>query len=375
MPEKACRTVDNSVESWYNECRISIKQKEAVTMILKAEKRRCLAGLLCTAALLGGCGMIVDHTESDFHDRTQTTASSALLTEQTGTSERTSEAVSEQTAPADSSDSRTETTSASAALSSSEPSGTTTASTGRAASSAAGTSTTKSASSAASSGTTAPQSTESSGSTTVTTLRSGKLSQSDQAFLADCVFVGDSICSGLSVYKILPASNVVAKGSVGVRSIFDYSFKVNGTNCNVVQALSALKPKTVIFSMGMNDINMTTSQKYCENYQNLLGKVQAALPNAKLCVASITPITTASKFSTNAKIDSYNAAIRDYLAANYPSWTYLNIAPGLKNEWNALRSNYTSGDGIHLAPAAYQVILSEVCALLAPKSSQTTAAD
>lgn len=345
-------------------------------MILKAEKRRCLAGLLCTAALLGGCGMIVDHTESDFHDRTQTTASSAQLTEQTVTAERRTEAVSEQTAPADSSDSRTETTSASAALSSSEPSGTTAAATtAPAASSAAVTSTAKTASSAASSGTTVSQSTGSSGSTTVTTLRSGKLTQSDQAFLADCVFVGDSICSGLSVYKILPASNVVAKGSVGVRSIFDYSFKVNGTSCNVVQALSALKPKTVIFSMGMNDINMTSSQKYCENYQNLLSKVQAALPNAKLCVASITPITTTSKFSTNAKIDSYNAAIRDYLAANYPSWTYVNIAPGLKNEWNALRSNYTSGDGIHLAPAAYQVILSEVCALLAPKSSQTTAAD
>ena len=141
----------------------------------------------------------------------------------------------------------------------------------------------------------------------------------------------------------------------------------------VLPRLTLLKPKTVIFSMGMNDINMTTKEKYCENYKNLLTKVQAALPNAKLCVASITPITTASKFSTNTKIDGYNAAIRDYLAANYPSWHYVNVAPGLKNEYNALRSNYTSGDGIHLAPAAYQVILSQVCRQLAPSSGTTAA--
>ena len=220
---------------------------------------------------------------------------------------------------------------------------------------------------------TSSQTTASTVKTTVSTTRSGKLSESDQAFLADCVFVGDSICSGLSVYKILPAKNVVAKGSVGVRSIFDYTFKVNGGSYGVVQALTLLKPKTVIFSMGMNDINMTTKEKYCENYKNLLTKVQAALPNAKLCVASITPITTASKFSTNTKIDGYNAAIRDYLAANYPSWHYVNVAPGLKNEYNALRSNYTSGDGIHLAPAAYQVILSQVCRQLAPSSGTTAA--
>ena len=38
-------------------------------------------------------------------------------------------------------------------------------------------------------------------------------------FLSDCVFVGDSICSGLKLYEILPSKNVVAQGNVAARNI------------------------------------------------------------------------------------------------------------------------------------------------------------
>ncbi|MCR5305995.1 MAG: hypothetical protein K6E36_05800 [Oscillospiraceae bacterium] len=349
-------------------------------MFLNADKCRKLAGLLGAVLLLGGCGMIVDQTQSDLVSITQTTGTSSAAVTQTDTTptadgrtvpeSTTSELTSGSSAAEGSAEaSQTQTTTTTSQSAAGTVKTSSASSTTATASSSVSSSTTVSASDSG----TSSQTTASTAKTTVSTTRSGKLSESDQAFLADCVFVGDSICSGLSVYKILPAKNVVAKGSVGVRSIFDYTFKVNGGSYGVVQALTLLKPKTVIFSMGMNDINMTTKEKYCENYKNLLTKVQAALPNAKLCVASITPITTASKFSTNTKIDGYNAAIRDYLAANYPSWHYVNVAPGLKNEYNALRSNYTSGDGIHLAPAAYQVILSQVCRQLAPSSGTTAA--
>ncbi|MBQ3940049.1 MAG: hypothetical protein II723_02960 [Oscillospiraceae bacterium] len=351
-------------------------------MFLNTEKCRQLAGLLCASLLLGSCGMIVDDMQSDIAvphtsgtSRQTTSQAETTLTSATKTSAENSASMNETTVPDITSASSQQTSGATTVISSSQ---TTTTTAGSSAAASAGTTvTSRTAASGTSATVTSAQSSSSAqktASTTVSTVvKGGKLSPSDQAFLADCVFVGDSICSGLSVYKILPAKNVVAKGSVGVRSIFDYKFTVNGTSCGVISALSKLKPKTVIFSMGMNDINMTSSQKYCENYKNLLQKTQEALPNAKLCVASITPITTTSKFATNAKIDSYNAAIRDYLKANYPAWTYVNVASGLKNEWNGLVTKYTSGDGIHLSPAAYQIILSQVCQQLAPKSTQTTA--
>ena len=207
---------------------------------------------------------------------------------------------------------------------------------------------------------TAPEAWATTAAQTVAQTGSYALSASDQKFLESCVFVGDSICSGLRVYKILPASHVVAKGSVGVRNIFNFKFQVGKYETDVISALKSLNPKRVIFSMGMNDINMSSTKQYCTNYQNLLTEAQKALPNAQLYAASITPIAANISFSTNAKIDKYNSALQSFLT-KYPGWKYLDITKELKNQWNALKNDFSGGDGIHLSPAAYQAYLWQVC--------------
>ena len=345
-------------------------------MFLKADKCRFLAGLLCASLFLSSCGMIIDEDMSSIPGRIAPVSTSAQTASQTvsGTGSSAAESsTSDQQTDSTAVSAGSQTASAASATQT-VPASTAAGSTGTQSSAGSTTttttaSTTASASSQSASGTTGGQDSSSKTTTTTTsgTVKAGKLTASDQAFLADCVFVGDSICSGLKAYNILPAKNVLAKGNVGVRSIFDYSFSVNGGSYKVVQGLTALKPKNVICWMGMNDINMTTSQKYCENYQKLLTKVHEALPSAALYVVSISPIATTSKFSTNKKIDDYNAAISSYLSSNYPSWKFVNTAPVLKNEYNGLRSNYSSGDGIHLSPAAYQAMLAELCRQIAPK--------
>ncbi len=185
------------------------------------------------------------------------------------------------------------------------------------------------------------------------------LTDQDHAFLSDTVFVGDSICSGLRVYKILPDDSVIAKGCVGARNIFDYTFPLRGKEFGVTYSLSLLKPKYIVFSMGMNDVNMTSPEKYCENYDYLLKTVHTLLPETKLFVASVTPITADCEFSTNAKIDALNAAISEHLEDT--DYTYVDIASALKIWDGSLRSGYSGGDGIHLAPDAYYVLLNQLC--------------
>ena len=186
------------------------------------------------------------------------------------------------------------------------------------------------------------------------------LTDDDYQLLGDCVFVGDSICHGLEAYKILDDDNVVATGNVAARSIFEYDFDVSGETVDLITGLTILNPKYVIFSMGMNDINITSSETYCENYLDLLTKAQEALPDAKLYVASITPIDINSPFSTNEKIDVYNQAIAEFLEG-YPEWGYLDVSKGLKNDANSLGLGLHSGDGIHLSPAAYRIYLGQIC--------------
>ena len=356
--------------------------QKAVNFMKSQIRLRHAAAILLSALLLTGCSAIQpvepvsapDSAVSITPAKPESSAEDSVKHSAEGSSsERTTEATSAAETETTSAAEKTEQTTSSATTSSSTTAATSassrTQSSTTSSATASSSATSSSSQSSKSSVTTVSTSQSSSVSTSVTsTTKSGgyTLSADDKTFLKDCVFVGDSICSGLRVYNkqlngAIPSANIVATGSVAARSIFDYTFSVNGTKMGLINALKTLKPKYVIFSMGMNDVNMTSAAKYCENYKGILTKAQEALPNAKLYVASITPISNGIKFSTNTKIDTFNKTIRDYLAQNYPNWGYVDIAPGLKNSSNGLQSQYSAGDGIHLAPAAYTVILSQVC--------------
>ncbi len=188
------------------------------------------------------------------------------------------------------------------------------------------------------------------------------LTQEHHSFLTETVFVGDSICSGFRVYSILPNDNCVAKGSVGVRNIFENRFPVRGEEFGVTYALQLLAPKYVVFSMGMNDINIITPEEYCAKYDELFAAVYEALPDVKLYVASITPIRPDIQFSSNERINLFNQTMQAHLEGAKEE--YLDIATGLKS-WEStppcLNAKYNGGDGIHLAPNAYYVIMKQVC--------------
>ena len=185
------------------------------------------------------------------------------------------------------------------------------------------------------------------------------LTAQDYAFLSDTVFVGDSICSGLRVYKILPDDSVIAKGCVGARNIFDYTFPLRGNEFGVSYSLSLLKPKYVVFSMGMNDVNMTTPEQYCNNYDYLLKTLHTVLPETKFFVASVTPITADCTFTTNAKINALNEAISEHLEDT--DYGYVDITSGVKLWDGSLKPDLSGGDGIHLAPGAYYLLLNALC--------------
>lgn len=185
------------------------------------------------------------------------------------------------------------------------------------------------------------------------------LTAEDYAFLQDTVFVGDSICSGLRVYGILPDDNVVAKGCVAARNIFEYTFDCRGKEFSAPYALSILKPRYVIFSMGMNDVNMTTPEVYCQNYDFLLKTIRSVLPDSVFFVASVTPITADTVFSSNQKIDKLNQTIREHLYGT--STGFVDVASGLKTWDGCLNPSYSGGDGVHLAPEAYYVYLNQIC--------------
>ena len=188
------------------------------------------------------------------------------------------------------------------------------------------------------------------------------LSAAQNEFISSTVFIGDSVCSGLEIYGVLPDDNVLAATSNSAHDMDSYPMTVGGVSYDYISALKLLNPKTVIFFMGMNDTYLSVNA-YCTNYTAILAKVHDALPAARLYVASITPVSATCTYTTNANIDEFNTQIKSTVASL--GYGYVDIATVLKGADNCLLPEYSGYDGIHVPGEAYYKIVKSVCDQLA----------
>lgn len=185
------------------------------------------------------------------------------------------------------------------------------------------------------------------------------LSEAEAAFADKALFVGDSICRGFTAYNVVKAKNVYAAGSVGARNFFEMEFQYYGNKTGFDEVLEKTSPESVILSMGMNDVNMTSAQQYCENYRKI---IDYALEHssANVYVCAITPIN--SNFTEHSRIDAFNLAMKNYIGENCGQRVkFIDFGYLFKNDENMLSKGLDSGDGIHLAPECYYIAMLEIC--------------
>lgn len=186
------------------------------------------------------------------------------------------------------------------------------------------------------------------------------ISESDREFTKQSIFVGDSICRGFEAYDVVSSSYVYARGNLGARTFWDYMFYYgdNDEEIDYAELLSRTEPKFVFLSMGMNDVNMTDEDTFCENYRKI---IDATLSQSKseVYVCAITPIC--SEFTTNYRIDCFNLKMQDFIRENYTERVhFVDFGKHLRGKDGKLREVFSSGDGIHLAPYAYYIALWEM---------------
>lgn len=185
----------------------------------------------------------------------------------------------------------------------------------------------------------------------------------DSNFIKQLVIVGDSIASGFNTYERLPSEQVLAVGSLGARNIHSFQFSVNNQELDILDALSIKQPKYIFMSMGMNDVNLSTSEEYIENYTKNINDIFQICPNATIIVMGITPVISYSDFSDNSKIDTYNDALKQMaisMKSEGSNVQYINVSKYLKDDQNGLKSEFSSGDGIHLSNSAYDYIFTSM---------------
>ena len=195
------------------------------------------------------------------------------------------------------------------------------------------------------------------------TYNSYAFADDDRLFLKNCLFIGDSICKGLGFYGITSMSYTFGLGGVAARNIYDFTFDPgDGSEITLNELISLRKQPNIVFTMGMNDVNITTPEVYAENYKKLLENTEKIAPDSQLFVFSITPVLQNSEFTQNEKIDACNKALSEMIEAEAnENWHFIDITPELKNSQNALKTDYSSGDGIHITKDAYYAVLWQFC--------------
>ena len=186
----------------------------------------------------------------------------------------------------------------------------------------------------------------------------------DREYLDQCVFVGDSVCSGLRVYSgLLDADQVFAAGNLGARSLHDYTVTYKGEELPIMDAIAKRQPKYVYLWMGLNDINMTTKEQYAENLYNIAIEAMNASPYSYVCILSMTPTSIDHPWKANDRIKEYNEEVRKMCEENEDKHIYfLNVWDAVVNTSGYLPDECNGGDGLHLSPYAYQLVLGYVSA-------------
>lgn len=156
-----------------------------------------------------------------------------------------------------------------------------------------------------------------------------------KAVFSNSVFIGDSISNGLSYYKHLHPGNVFAKLGQNIKK-----------SIQKIPEIKKKNPANIFIMLGMNDSVYTKDvQKFKKSYAELIEKLQADLPNARIYIESVLPVDPNNKKATdrisNDKINTFNDALKEI--ATEKKLSYIDLRPYVKSH-----PNFYEPDGIHL---------------------------
>lgn len=204
-------------------------------------------------------------------------------------------------------------------------------------------------------------------------------SNTDFSFFDDCLFIGDSVCSGLKFHSsLLDVPQVAAKGNVGSWSIdeytFQYEYSLKELDCFSIAKLR--QPKRIFLWLGMNDLFMCTVETREQNLLYIYNKLRECCPDSEIYLVSITPLTSDNKWAVNSdgnnRINKYNLAAKE-LCDNTEGFDFINVHDVLL-DGASMNKRYSSSDGMHLDEIAYKVILNEIIAVIAEKEREAAEA-
>ncbi|MDK2966112.1 GDSL-type esterase/lipase family protein [Lacrimispora sp.] len=162
------------------------------------------------------------------------------------------------------------------------------------------------------------------------------------------VFIGDSITEGFTFNEILPSENVMAGAGATAGYIYE----------EYMDDLAEKKPDNVFIMLGSDDMLMPVDDPkalFESDMTKLIDKIKEEVPDAKIYLQSITPVTQEALNSDGRYkiMDEFNELIREL--ADKLSVNYVDIA-AIINE----NPDLFAEDGIHFKKEFYQLWLDKL---------------
>lgn len=180
------------------------------------------------------------------------------------------------------------------------------------------------------------------------------------SYLESCMFIGDSISTGLSGYKLVPAENVFADvglriDNIDVAKIKNPKFSEPVT---VMSAIEQTKPQNVYILLGSNGVAWFNNDLMLEAYGEFVDGIKTKLPDSDIYIISITPVGTMKEnIDTiengkvlNSEIDRFNERLLDM--ADQKNIHYVDVNSALKDASGKLPDDVTT-DGMHFTKDEY----------------------
>ncbi|MDL2232462.1 GDSL-type esterase/lipase family protein [Ruminococcaceae bacterium OttesenSCG-928-L11] len=176
------------------------------------------------------------------------------------------------------------------------------------------------------------------------------------AYFNDALFIGDSITTGLTGYKVVPNSAVVADIGIQVVDAATRGYIKSGDKkLTLLEAAAEYGERSKIYIMlGGNSLGYD-KDPFISGYREFIAAVKAQYPEALIYLQTMPPVTDYAHETypsiTNERLEEYNLAIQELARSER---VYLvDVAEALMDEEGKLPEEASPVDGMHFTPEYY----------------------
>lgn len=186
-----------------------------------------------------------------------------------------------------------------------------------------------------------------------------------QAYLDSLSFLVDSSLIGMRDYGLVNSSQVWGSeaGNIFADTIADpqIRYPVDGSPVSASAAVSALKPSTLIISLGMDGINRTDETKFIADYSALISAIRAQSPDTRIVLCSLCSVT-GSYSGTDGMDVSMAQTVEGWVqtVARSTGAYYLDVADAVTDTSGTLLLDYAGANAKALNSAGISKVLEYV---------------